>query len=726
MKQRLLTLLLIFLSTISVAWAQRNRGLTLEAIEDGTITFSYVISKNMLCFVNGTKYPIAVRTENAPAVTEIPVQAGDKVMFFASEQIPRHYYTYKKADNTYAGIYTTISCTGDCYIYGNIMSLLYPSTSYATASTLDTNTSQTLFNTFKNNTHLKNHPENDLVLPATTLAQDCYRGLFYGCSGLTRAPKLPAMTLKTGCYQSMFTGCTGLTESPELPATILPENCYNYMFANCENLCYVTSAATNVTAANCTKDWLKGVAAEGTIVVTADAAYSEGDSGIPSGWTVQYMPQPFAVYDSENTTLTFYYKDASEMPAENAWGVAGTSTTSNPGLWQQYAKEITKVVFDPSFIDARPQSCAYWFYNMENLTDENLIGLEYLNTSKCSSFKYMFAGCKGLRYLDLRNQTSSQVTDMSYMFSSTGLIIVDVSSFTTGKVTQMTWMFSSPNLQGIIATVNSNGQWSLGNLDEKQTIFDCGPIGDINMPSETSYRNKYAATTAYYFIAPTREINTLGQDTQGYYWSSWYRGGTPRQVDDNTIVYTARRDGDKVLITELNTKIIPPNKAVILRSTEKKITLTALCMDAPTDEYSTNELTGFNKPTFYNADYQAYYKLALDSEDGFVFEKAPSGNTSKFIAYFCEYDGDGTKPAKLLLNFDCLHVGGNPVREGLFEVVYCTKCGAELSRESIATGITTTECSHDSHAPYYDLQGRRVITPTKGLYIKDGKKVVVK
>lgn len=59
MKQRLLTLLLIFLSTISVAWAQRNRRLTLEAIEDGTITFSYVISKDMLCFVNGTKYPIA-------------------------------------------------------------------------------------------------------------------------------------------------------------------------------------------------------------------------------------------------------------------------------------------------------------------------------------------------------------------------------------------------------------------------------------------------------------------------------------------------------------------------------------------------------------------------------------------------------------------------------------------------------------------------------------------
>ena len=28
--------------------------------------------------------------------------------------------------------------------------------------------------------------------------------------------------------------------------------------------------------------------------------------------------------------------------------------------------------------------------------------------------------------------------------------------------------------------------------------------------------------------------------------------------------------------------------------------------------------------------------------------------------------------------------------------------------------------------PVYDLQGRRVVKPTRGLYIKDGKKIMVK
>ena len=28
--------------------------------------------------------------------------------------------------------------------------------------------------------------------------------------------------------------------------------------------------------------------------------------------------------------------------------------------------------------------------------------------------------------------------------------------------------------------------------------------------------------------------------------------------------------------------------------------------------------------------------------------------------------------------------------------------------------------------PYYDLQGRPVAAPTRGIYIKDGKKVVIK
>ena len=41
------------------------------------------------------------------------------------------------------------------------------------------------------------------------------------------------------------------------------------------------------------------------------------------------------------------------------------------------------------------------------------------------------------------------------------------------------------------------------------------------------------------------------------------------------------------------------------------------------------------------------------------------------------------------------------------------------------TGITTIETTTDSNA-IYDLQGRRVTNPAKGIYIVNGKKVIIK
>ena len=73
-------------------------------------------------------------------------------------------------------------------------------------------------------------------LPATTLKNDCYSGMFSGCTSLTQAPELPATALAGSCYQSMFNGCTSLTQAPELPATTLADMCYVFMFVNCTSL----------------------------------------------------------------------------------------------------------------------------------------------------------------------------------------------------------------------------------------------------------------------------------------------------------------------------------------------------------------------------------------------------------------------------------------------------------------------------------------------------------
>ena len=113
--------------------------------------------------------------------------------------------------------------------------------------------------------------------------------MFSGCTNLTTAPELPATTLVSGCYRGMFFGCISLTRAPELPATTLANYCYSNMFRACTNLNYIKCLATNISASNCTYDWVNGVASSGTFVKAASANWSSktGNDGIPAGWTVE-------------------------------------------------------------------------------------------------------------------------------------------------------------------------------------------------------------------------------------------------------------------------------------------------------------------------------------------------------------------------------------------------------------------------------------------------------
>ena len=131
---------------------------------------------------------------------------------------------------------STISCSsGDCCVYGNIMSLI-DKDNFATDATPSLTGDYAFKRLFDGNDHLYSHDTKELLLPATTLTQNCYNGIFRDCTGLTAAPALPATTLAESCYFSMFQGCTDLTAAPALPATTLAQSCYNSMFKGCTGL----------------------------------------------------------------------------------------------------------------------------------------------------------------------------------------------------------------------------------------------------------------------------------------------------------------------------------------------------------------------------------------------------------------------------------------------------------------------------------------------------------
>ena len=120
------------------------------------------------------------------------------------------------------------------------------------------------------------------------LSHSCFFGLFRDNIATTDVSglKFGNKTLITGCYREMFTNCSKITNAPELPATTLVESCYKNIFYRCENLNSITVYADDISATNCTTDWLYGVASSGTFHNLGSATYTtDSTSGIPSGWT---------------------------------------------------------------------------------------------------------------------------------------------------------------------------------------------------------------------------------------------------------------------------------------------------------------------------------------------------------------------------------------------------------------------------------------------------------
>ena len=312
--------------------------LTFEAVEAGSITVNW--EQWSTPSLDGIQYQLnGGEWTDAAWGTPITLAANDKVCFRGDNGT-----CYDEA--TWAGFH--IESQNDCYVYGNMMSLI-DKDGFATNTTLTE--PYAFFHLFQRSdyepaTTIRNHPTKDIVLPATTLTYNCYDGLFADCQGITRAPQLPATTLADWCYCMMFSGtsiteapalpattltnacysdmfmnCTSLAAAPELPAPTLVEGCYSSMFSGCSSLGYVKCLATDISADYCTTGWLSGVAATGTFVKAAatngwpvGADESENVNGIPEGWTVDESVSLNS--DGEGNYWATYYNNVAGYTAD--------------------------------------------------------------------------------------------------------------------------------------------------------------------------------------------------------------------------------------------------------------------------------------------------------------------------------------------------------------------------------------------------------------------------
>ena len=126
-----------------------------------------------------------------------------------------------------------------------------------------------------------------------TLQDYHFSYLFFRCSFLNIDENnkllLPATTLAKNCYYYMFRGCTSLTTAPKLPATTLANRCYYYMFRDCASLNYIKAMFTTTPSTSYMSNWVNGVASSGTFVKNSAATWTSecGVSACPCGWAVR-------------------------------------------------------------------------------------------------------------------------------------------------------------------------------------------------------------------------------------------------------------------------------------------------------------------------------------------------------------------------------------------------------------------------------------------------------
>ena len=245
--------------------------LTFKILTGGTIcwrAFGSGATKTIEYSINYGRWTSVTSTSNG---VTIPVVTNDVVRFRGNNT--------KYCENNKSNYSGFDGGTASFNIEGNIMSLT-AGDNFANVTTLPG--TWTFCSLFKQS---KAESAENLILPAPTLTNYCYRAMFSKAPNMAVAPALPAATLATGCYWYMFEECP-ITTAPDLDATTLVDDCYGHMFENCSNLNYIKCLAENKSASKCLEGWVTNVASSGTFVKKENVTWDTGTSGTPTGWYV--------------------------------------------------------------------------------------------------------------------------------------------------------------------------------------------------------------------------------------------------------------------------------------------------------------------------------------------------------------------------------------------------------------------------------------------------------
>ena len=335
-------------------------------------------------------------------------------------------------------------------------------------------------------------------------------GMFNFCASLTSLDVSNFNTSNVTDMSNMFGACASLTSLDVSNFNTSNVTNMKYMFSNCQSLTKLNllnfdfSSVTDITwmfgenykleTIYCTAD-LSGV--ESGVQAFIHCKMLEGGNG--TSYSHQKMFQQYARPDREgqpgyftedinhvrkykyarltgggsNKTLTFYY----DLNKTDDDYIVADDELDQDKRWSDEAINITHVIFDGSFAEAKPSTTASWFGDFENL--QAIDGITNLNTCGVTSMYRMFAGCSSLASLDVSHFNTSNVTYLESMFSNcSSLTSLDVSNFDTGNVTNMVAMFQ--NLSSLASLDVSH--FDTSNVTDMAWMFDgCSALTSLDV-----------------------------------------------------------------------------------------------------------------------------------------------------------------------------------------------------------------------------------------------------
>ena len=210
----------------------------------------------------------------------------------------------------------------------------------------------------------------------------------------------------------------------------------------------------------------------------------------------------------------------------------------------------------------------------------------------------------------------------------------------------------------------------------------------VSFAGNTNYKAAQSKTLTV-TVWPAIDV-TANEGKSGEYWATFYSNAMNYQAPEGTQVFKVNLTGTAIEMTEISDRIVKKEQGVVLKKTASgSITMTPTSSNG-SGNWTGNSLTGT-------------MTSITNPGNAYVLNKGAGG-----VGFYRLSDTGtiGANKAYLLYSAGAREFFG-------------------FNDNNETTSIESVSVSEGLNGEVYDLQGRRVSQPTKGLYIVNGKKVFI-